>query len=411
MKTARELRAERTILLEGLRKMVEKAEAENRDFTAIEQRSYDDGLIKADRMGDDIDRLERLPGDLPAPGRGKSAAYLRYGLGDSESRAIAAYIRRGDRGGIRELEQEDEGGYHLEITLPQVKSEMRATDEAMTLTAGDGGATVPTGLANQVAARKGAIQLSTRLGLRQVPGIGTTVNYPYENADPAVFASTSEQVDNHTNTYQRDRPTFATKAFTLVKYTKKLELTEELLDDEDANLMGFIGDHIGRAMALTHNSLLITEVGTNGTSLKTFASATAIAAGEVEDMCHNDTLSYYLDDTPSIGWVMKPSTLGAIKKITGDARLYNDQAAGSSGPKDLLNYPVVFSNSAGAMTAGLKPIYFGNWYFVGMREAPQLRIIRDVFSVDGLVILKYSFRCVYGVLIAGAIGYGVQAAS
>ena len=43
-----------------------------------------------------------------------------------------------------------------------------------------------------------------------------------------------------------------------------------------------------------------------------------------------------------------------------------------------------------------------------MREEPALRFIRDPFSVDGIVVLKYSFRTVYGVLIAGAVGYGVH---
>ena len=37
-----------------------------------------------------------------------------------------------------------------------------------------------------------------------------------------------------------------------------------------------------------------------------------------------------------------------------------------------------------------------------------MRFIMDPYTVDGLVILKYSFRAVYGVLQAGAIGYGVH---
>jgi len=53
-------------------------------------------------------------------------------------------------------------------------------------------------------------------------------------------------------------------------------------------------------------------------------------------------------------------------------------------------------------------VYFGNWFRVGFREEPALRLIRDPYSVDGLVILKYSFRTVYGVLTAGGIGYGVH---
>jgi HK97 family phage major capsid protein len=81
-------------------------------------------------------------------------------------------------------------------------------------------------------------------------------------------------------------------------------------------------------------------------------------------------------------------------------------AAGA--PRALEGFPVHWSLYPAATAASAKDIYFGNWNFVGMREEPALRFIRDPFSVDGIVVLKYSFRTVYGVLIAGAVGYGVH---
>ncbi len=271
-------------------------------------------------------------------------------------------------------------------------------------TAADGKNIIPVGFAGQIAARRNEIRLADRLGVRMVPGVGTTVNFPYENADPVAFSAASEQDDSHAQIYTRDAPVFGSKAFTLVKKTKKLELTEELLADEDAILMGFIADHIGRAIGVTHNALLLTEVAANGTLLKSFASATAIAAGEIEDIIYNDTLGYYLDDGGSIGWVMRPSTLGNIRSIIGDARLYAPPSG--DGGRTLEEYPVHYSNQAAASAASAKDVYFGNWYYVGMREDPAMSLIRDPYSVDGMVLLKYSFRTVYGVLVAGAIGYG-----
>lgn len=401
MKTARELRAQRATILNEAKAIVEKAEGEDRDLTTDEQTQYDGKLTQADDLEKRAKRLEAIPGDLP-----QAPAFNKLPRGDSEEHALAAYVKTGDMGAVRSLREQDEesGKPEIRINVP-TGLQKRATDQAMTLTEADGGAAVPTGFVNRIATRRSEIRLAERLGVTMVPGVGTTVNYPYENADPAVFAATSEQVDAHSNTYERDRPTTALKAFTLAKKTKKLELTEELLDDEDANLMGFIADHIGRAIALTHNSLLLTEVAASGTKLKSYASATAIAAGEPEDLVFHDTLSNYLDDGGSNAWVMKPSTYGAVKKLTGDARLYEGQTAGSGG-RVLLEYPVLYSAYAGAVQASGKSQYFGNWNFVGMREDPALRLIRDPYSVDGMVILKYSFRTVYGVLIAGAIGYG-----
>ena len=56
-----------------------------------------------------------------------------------------------------------------------------------------------------------------------------------------------------------------------------------------------------------------------------------------------------------------------------------------------------------------KTVLFGNWDYMGYRESPDIRFISDPYSVDGLVILKYSFRDAYGVLQSAAIGYGKQA--
>ena len=407
----RELRDRRATLLGDARAIVETAEKEDRDLTQEEQVKYDGFIADAGQLESRISRKESMP-EISEPPARRSAPAVIERRGDSEIRAMATYIRTGDMGAVSNLLTPDEESKKSEVRIhiPTGLESRAVVDSTMNITTdADGKYTVPTGFAGQVAARRNEIRLAEALGVRMIPGVGTTVNFPYENADPQAFTATSEQADAHTNTYTRDTPVFGIKAFTLAKKTKKLELTEELLEDNDVNLMGFIADHIGRAIGITHNSLLLTEIAASGTSLKTFASATAVAAGEIEDIVYHDTLGYYMDDGGSIGWVMRPSTLGNIKSILGDARLY---APPSDGGKRLLEgYPVHYSNQAAATAAEAKDIYFGNWYYVGMREAPALSLIRDPYSVDGLVVLKYSFRAVYGVLIAGAVGYGVHPAA
>ncbi len=397
---ARELRAKAAELYQKAKALNDLAETENRAFNPEEQTQYDKDLAEAQDLIKRAENQEAIPPDLK-----KAPAQIKIGRGDSLETAMAHYVKTGDDGGLRSLRGEDEHGkMEYSVALPS-SFDKRATDQVLDET--DGTSTIPVGLINQIAARRGAIDLSVRLGCRRIIGQGLTVNFPYENADPAVFAATSEQVDNLANVYERDRPTLGTKAFTLAKKTKKVELTEELLEDEDAALMTFLGDHIGRSIGLTKNALLLAEVASNGTPLKSFAATTAIAAGEPEDLVFHDTLSYYLDDISTIGWVMKPSTFGAIKKITGNDRMYETQVLGSRG--SLIEYPVYYSGSAGAMTASQISVYFGNWYYVGMREGNQLSFIRDPYTTDGIVYLKYSFRIVFGVLIAGGIGYGKQA--
>lgn len=396
----REFRDQRSTLLDVAQEMVEKAEREKRELSPLEDGRYKTIMSQVDNLGKEIERLESLPRRMNNTTIGRHTRIMA----DSEARALAAYIR-GDRSALMDLES---GGdeYDAMINLPEI----RAVNSTMNITTeADGKYAIPTGFAGVVAARRNEIRLSDRLGIRRVPGKGTTVQFPYENANPNLFATTAEQDDAHSQNYERDAAVLGSKEFTLVKKTKKLELTEELLTDEDAALMDFIADHIGRAMALTHNAMLLAEVAANGTALKTFASAGAISAGEIDDLVFHDTLGYYLDDGGSCGWVMRPGTHGTITEITGNARTYANFPAGNR--RELLNYPVYYSNSAAAIAAEAKSVYFGNWWYVGMREDPALRIIRDPYSVDGLVILKYSFRTCYGVLVAGGIGYGVHPAA
>ena len=127
----------------------------------------------------------------------------------------------------------------------------------------------------------------------------------------------------------------------------------------------------------------------------------------LKSIVYNDTLGFYLDDGNSIAWVTRPSTFGKIKSITSSTRLYENQPAGSARGY-LLEYPVHYSSYATAIAASAKSIYFGNWFYVGMREAPALRLIRDPYTTDGIVYLKYCFRAVYGVLVAAAAGYGLH---
>jgi HK97 family phage major capsid protein len=106
--------------------------------------------------------------------------------------------------------------------------------------------------------------------------------------------------------------------------------------------------------------------------------------------------------------VTRAATYGDLASITGNDRMYAENPGGSAARRSLLGYPVYYSNYATAIGAAAKSVYFGNWYYMGYRMAPELRMITDPYSEDGLVVLKYSFRADYGQLQAAAIGYGVH---
>lgn len=392
MKTILQLRADRAQFLTQAKDLAEKAEQ-----TAEDRSKIDDLLAKVDELSKDIERREKIELEVSkldqSTGRSvdhaKSASFLRIGRGDTEERAWAHYVRTGDGGGLRELRASND-------------TTMNITTDA------DGGYAVPTGHYAGIIARRDEGMLAKKLGVRKITGKGTSVNIPVDGEDDGEFVSTAES-----NAYDRDAPAINRVISTLVKYTKKVDLTVELLEDEDSAILDFLNDFVGRGMAKTHNSLLLTEVAANGTLLKTFASATAIAVDELEVIAFDDAIEAYLDDTPSVSWVMRRSVHGEIVTLDdANFRRYAETEQGKLSTRSgiLLGFPISYSVKSGQTVASAKSVYFGNWNYVGYREAPGMTMIRDPYSRAGYgeILLHYMFRCDYNVLQAEAIGYGVH---
>lgn len=402
--TLQELLAKRAELITQLRGMVEQTDADGvAQYAALEAEL--NGMDKSIQREQSLAAREAAQGQLAtSPVKPGAAPTLRYGRGDSEERALKAYLSAGDRSGFAHLVRPDEqnGRPQIVFNVPTQRETRVVVDSTMNITtAADGGALVPTTLVGQIALRKNEQMLAERLGCRRVPGAGTTVNYPYESSDPDAFASTSEQSDAHDQNYTRAAYPTVLKAFTLLKYTRKLELTEELLEDEGGGLMDYVTDRIAREIARTHNGLLFVQAA-SGTSLKTFNSNAAIVAGELEAIVGNDALSFYLDTMQGVNWAMRSSTYWAVRSIFGSKAVYGGDETG------LLGYPVHYSNQPAAIGAAAKSVFFGNWDYMGYREGSDLRFIQDPYTVDSMVVLKYSFRAVYGILQTAAIGYGVH---
>ncbi len=323
---------------------------------------------------------------------------LKTGLGDTEVKALTAWYKRGDIGGVRHLMESDGS-----IALSAVKA---SNDTDMNVgTAADGGDAVPTGHYQGIIARRNEGMLTNQLRIMTIPGKGTTVNVPVDNEADGEFVATTE-----VSAYDRDAPAITKAAMTLLKYSKKVELSVELLEDEDSNLLAFLNDFVGRGLAKTHNALLLAEAA-NGTKMADFAN-TSIAAGKMEEIVGYAGLDPYLDDAGSVGWIMKPSTKWAINSIVTTDRFYTGQE--NVPPRrggDLLGYPVYTSDKTAAIGTGNKSVFFGNWGYMGFREAPGLTVLRDPYTLaaTGQIRFIYMFRAVYKVLQAGAIGYGQHA--
>lgn len=345
-----------------------------------------------------LERIEKTPvNQLPAA---QATPVLKHARGDSHANAFKAWVQTGDGGGLY-IPKGDEASYTIKGYSLKASN---ATDMNIG-TAADGGNMVPTGFLNQIIARRDESSLLARLPLRAIPGVGTTVDVPLDGEADGEFVSTNEAA-----TFDQDAPAIGKKSLTLVKYTKYTDVSYELLEDTPVALESFLADFVGRGLAKTYNNLILTEVASNGTNFKTFTGTGAIAFGEPEDIVGNDDLANYLAEDNAAAWVTRSSTHWDIKSIVGTDRQY---AINGDNGMTLLGYPVIYSQKVAAMAASAKSIYFGNWRYVGYREAPGLTFLRNPYSAanSGQVRLHWYVRFVAGVLQAEAIGYGTQAAS
>jgi HK97 family phage major capsid protein len=304
-------------------------------------------------------------------------------LGDDETKAHLAYILRNDDGGIK----------HLKASSNNPMSE--GTTSA-------GGYAVPTGMYQQIIAKLREDALYPKIGVRLIPGKGKDVNVPIEGARDGAFVLTAEG-----SSTDRDAPVLGQATMTLAKYTKRIEISWELIEDEDAQLFSFLATFVGQGMAKTHNTLLITEALAGGT-LGT-AWGNPIVATNVPSLVYALPQGY----EQSAVWIMKKSVEGTIRGFSGNNFQFVPTAP--DGPnalsrRELWGFPLYNSDAMPTAAASAKAAIFGNFNYMGMRMAPDITYVNDPYSgaITGQLRQHYWFRTVYKTLQAEAIIYGQQ---
>lgn len=365
------------------------ANGEQRSMSEEERGEYDSAMEEHKRLSEAATRAEQLSRvTAPPEERGGAPDYSRRNVntGNSrerqEERAMAHAIRTGDMSKIVQLRASN------------------AVDMVMGTPAA-GGYAVPVGHYQGIIAKAGDYMLADKLGVRRLPGKGTTVNVPVEAGATNPFILTAEKA-----TKDIDSPQLGQLAFTLKKYTKVVPLTTELLEDEDSNLLGFIEDYVGKAMAMTHNTLLMTAALAVGGAMPGFTilPLTGIAAGvgQIPAMVYGLREPY----ADSAKFVMRRTTEGAYFSIQGAEFVFGNNSEGSG--HSIWGIPIYNSGDIGAIGASSKVAVLADWSYMGMRQADSIGFLRDPYSrvMENVVQLIYEFRVVYGVLQpeAGVVG-------
>ncbi len=396
-----ELLQKRAAVHQAMEALDAKVRGESREMTAEERSEWDrmDGefeslSVQIDR-GQKLEARGRLIQDsagtlVGAKGGGesrKAPGVLTLGRGDTEERALCHYLRTGDAGGLTmaAFEKGESRAYN--------NTDMNETTDA------DGAVLVPTPVVQSIITKRDERFLGPRLGIVSIPGKGKTVKQPFDDEDDLEFASVDEG-----GTINRDAPAVDDKDLTLVKYAKYIELTWELLRDEDARLMAYINNWVARGWAYTLNKLLVTEALANGTAGLTLDAAAAIAAAEIPELVGKLPAEYQ----DAAQWIMHQTTWAYIQGLSGDQFHFAPTPGATN--RELWGFPLNLCSNVTAYQATAKSLIFGNFEFMGWREGSGLQMLRDPYTSAGTgkVKIYFYFDAVFGVLLAEAIQYATH---
>jgi len=388
-----ELRRQRTAVLDKAQAIIDGALGEERALTDEETSQVDGFKAEAEKIQKQEALAEQVDGMRAAAAKPveerKAPSHIQRPTPDTQEGIFCRYIRsQGDPGALRELRA--------------------SNDTTMNITtAADGGDLVPTGHYQGIIERLRPQALYNILGVRMIPGVGTTVNVPIDNeADSGAFVSTSES-----SAFDRDAPAVSKIAMTLVKYTKKIDLTYELIQDEDSRLMEFLNVYVAQGMAATMNSLMVAEALADGTAGLTLDSASAIGGAEVPELLYKLSSEYARGN---VAWLMRRATEGYLRGLLSTSNFLFAPTPTASGNgqvvSNLWGVPQYTDENMGQLAASGKSLLIGNWSYMGMRLDPAITFLLDPYSRAsyGETILHYYFRCDFEVLQAAAFQYATH---
>jgi HK97 family phage major capsid protein len=311
------------------------------------------------------------------------------GFSDDPMQALKAYIRKNDHAAARAALQED-------------------TDS-------EGGYLVPADFHDRIVEKRNKMSIARAMGAQVITTSLKVVNVPVENTEATDFVRTAEEAAADEN-----EPTFNSVDITAHRYTKLVKVSDELISDQAANLEDYLANVFARKEATTENQIFLTGTGTGepqgaltaSTLGVTAAGATAITAAEVKALYYS-LPSQYRQEVDNVAWAMNDTVEGVIRSLQGSNFLFSETPGGSQRMGDLLTRRVFNADTMPAMTAGLKPLLIGNWwyYMIVERQALSIRRLSELYAVNGQIGLLATFRRGGAVTQAAAFRHLKQAAS
>lgn len=399
-----------------LRSLLDHAEAEKRALTAEEQ-------VQLERMNADIDACNAtINARLSAEQRAQEDATARE--------AYASIVRPADEE-VRSALQADaltrwargEGDKHFDIDLTVIAREKMAIragfsgQELRDMTVGSataGGNTVPTSFVRDLYDYMEVYSGMRRTNARViVTASGENLEFPKVTSH-----GTAAIVGEGTALAEAD-PAFGKLTLGSWKYGVLSQLSNELVTDSGVDILGFLAQDCGRAIARATDAHYVTGTGTNQPLGVMAACGTGVTGATATggSATFNDLISllYSVNEeyrANGAQWFMKDATAGSVRSLKSTNGDYYWQPSAILGQPDrLLNHEVVCDPNVAAIGTGLKSIAFGDFSSYIIRDVGAVRFersdefafssdivtYRTVFRTDGdLIDLTGSIKCFLG---------------
>jgi len=395
------LQEKRANIWEQGKALLDAAEKEGRELTAEEADSFRKMNEDMDALGSQVTMLaERAKADEDMRAAFETIASRKEERPDGrEGDDVASEFRK--------LASGESRGFNMSA------AELRDLTKG---TASSGGATVPTGFYGQLWAHL----IETAQLMNYVTVITTDGGNPI--VFPTTTAHSSAALIAENTTITESDPAFTSRTLSSYKYAVAFQAPTELLDDTGVDLEGYLAMQAGRAVGNTLGAHLMTGTGSSQPAgLITGASLGVTGGTGVAGVPTADNLIdlYYSVIAPyrassKAAWVMKDSTVAAVRKLKDTTNQYIWTPGLSGAPDSILGKPLITDPYVASTAVSAKSVAFGDLSAYYVRVAGGMRFERSTDFAFGSD--QITFRCILradGVLLdqTGAVKYYAGGAS
>lgn len=276
---------------------------------------------------------------------------------------------------IREFVTQGDPRTTLWIPIPERRTAITTTDAATTY----GSYTVPEQWWNQVQMHANAASgvLASNVTVLRTAG-GEELNIPTLATDAAAALTAQATAPSEVH------PVFGQNVLNAYRLDGFFTVSKEFLQDSAINVEGFLQEAAARAIATLAGTYAATGTGTSqpqGVNDSTEVTTAGVTTAVATDFTMDEVWDLYLSVLPAYRargeWIASSTAYAKLMKMKNDEGSYMISNPTSTEPAMLIGKPLREDAGFEACTAGLCPLFFGDFSTYWVRWARGLEFTRD----------------------------------